>query len=92
MLEGKAIKSQVRVLGLQQFYSITCQKISSGHALDSHFVIEILSLESIEFAKKKYICILVFGRVYLMRKCMGRLAFCVFISAMNRHSGIKSFF
>ncbi len=53
MLEGKAIKSQVRVLGLQQFYSITCQKISSGHALDSHFVIEILSLESIEFAKKK---------------------------------------
>ena len=26
---------------------------SSGYALDSHFVIEILSLESFEFAKKK---------------------------------------
>ena len=62
MLEGKAIKKHLMVLGtvLLLFYYKqfeinvnACLKISSGHALDSHFVMELLILESFEFAKKR---------------------------------------
>ena len=49
---------------------------SSGYALDSHFVIEILSLESFEFAKKKIIIINKgFWQNLLIEKMQGSIGF-----------------
>ena len=50
---------------------------SSGYALDSHFVIEILSLESFEFAKKKKIIIINkgFWQNLLIEKMQGSIGF-----------------
>ena len=51
---------------------------SSGYALDSHFVIEILSLESFEFAKKKKIIIIInkgFWQNLLIEKMQGSIGF-----------------